>query len=783
MKQPDISNDKTEKVPFLEKLIFHNRIFVLVLFVILTVFFFYQALQVRPSASFEKVIPKRHPYIAHYIENKRDLKGLGNAVRIAVETNKGDILNDQYLDTLQEINDTVFFIPGVDRAGLKSLWTPLTRWLEVTEEGFDGGPVIPDSYDGSPESIEQLRRNIYRSGEIGKLVANDFKSSIVYAPLLEQDPETGKPIDYHKFSSQLETQIREKYQSEKIKIHITGFAKLVGDLIDAANLIAMFFGITIMITMVLLYLYSRCVRSTIIPISCSLIAVVWQLGLMKTLGYGLDPYSMLVPFLIFAVGTSHGVQIVNNMEHETMQGYDKLMSARRTFRNLHIPAMTALVTDAIGFATLLVIHIDVIQELAIGATLGVGVLIITNIVLMPIILSYTGVSLSVVKKLQAEEEEQPHIVWNFISHLTRPKSAMIVVVLTVVAFAGSIYTSQWLKIGDLDAGAPELYPDSRYNRDNAFIVDNYSTSSDIFVVMVKTPKEKNGDYKSLVAMDQLQWELRMLPEVQSVTSLVDMTKLLMSAYAEGNLKWMSLNRNQDTLDATVIKAPPGFSNEIGTLSPILIYLTDHEADTLDKIVGTVEAFADKNNTESCQFLLAAGSAGIEASTNIVIKKSQYKMLLLVFSVVAVLCFLTFRSVSGMFCVLIPLALTSLLCNVVMIMLGIGVKVATLPVIALGVGIGVDYGIYIYSRYKKNLDEGMSILTSYYNTLKTTGKAVCFTGVTLAVGVGIWAFSPIKFQGDMGILLAFMFLTNMFGAIFILPALIGMFDLFKRKRIK
>ncbi|RJP36354.1 MAG: RND family transporter [Desulfobacteraceae bacterium] len=780
MKRHDAHCNSEQNSFLLENLIFQNRAILLIGFALLTAFLFFHASQIVLNTNFDKMIPKNHPHIANYLSHKEDLKGLGNAVSIAVEAVEGDIFNAEYLDTLQKINDTVFFISGVDRAALKSLWTPQTRWLAVTEEGFDGGPVIPDSYKGTPEDIDQLRSNIYRSGEIGRLVANNYKSTIVYVPLLDIDPETGNPLDYQNFSRQLEIQVRERFQSDNIKIHITGFAKLVGDLMDAANQIVLFFFITVMITLMLLYLYSRCLRSTMISMTCSLIAVGWQLGLLKLFGYALDPYSMLVPFLIFAIGTSHGVQIINNMNHETMQGYDRLNSARRTFRNLFNPAVTALVTDIIGFGSLLVINIGVIQELAIGSTIGVAGLILTNTFLMPIILSYTGVSSSAVKWLHSEEEEHTHAVWTALSSLTKPAPALTVIVFISVIFAGSIYTGRGLKIGDLDKGAPELYPDSRYNQDIAFIADNYSSSSDVFVVMVKTPEQKSSDYRTLVAMDRLSRQLRMIPEVQSVTSLVDVTKTLMSAYAEGNLKWMALNRNQQTLDATVIKAPPEFSNKEGTISPMIIYLKDHEADTLQKIVRAIEAFSENNTIETSQFLLSAGNAGIEAATNIVISESRYRMLILIYCVVAILCMLAFRSIQGTICVLLPLALTSSLCSVVMIILGIGVKVATLPVIAIGVGIGVDYGIYIYSKYQKYLKGGMPIRKAYYNTLKTTGKAVCFTGITLSVGVGIWGFSAIKFQGDMGILLAFMFLTNMLGAICIIPALIGLFEWLKTK---
>ena len=106
----------------------------------------------------------------------------------------------------------------------------------------------------------------------------------------------------------------------------------------------------------------------------------------------------------------------------------------------------------------------------------------------------------------------------------------------------------------------------------------------------------------------------------------------------------------------------------------------------------------------------------------------------------------------------------------MTLLEIGLKVSTLPVVALGVGIGVDYGIYIYSRLQSILKEGKSLPDAYRETLTVTGNGVLFTGITLAIGVATWIFSPLKFQADMGILLTFMFLVNMLGAVLLLPAL-------------
>ena len=272
------------------------------------------------------------------------------------------------------------------------------------------------------------------------------------------------------------------------------------------------------------------------------------------------------------------------------------------------------------------------------------------------------------------------------------------------------------------------------------------------------------------AIDQLEWRMNNLEGVQSAVSLVTVAKQVIMGNNEGNLKWQTLSRNQDNLNNAISRAPSGMFNSACSLAPVMIFLDDHKADTLKRATAEVEAFAAEYNTEDMQFLLAAGNAGIEAATNVVIEASQTKMLLTVYAVVILMCLITFRSIRAVLCIIIPLALTSVLANALMAFLGIGVKVATLPVIALGVGIGVDYGIYIYSRLETYLRQGLPLQEAYYETLKTTGKAVTFTGFTLAIGVATWIFSAIKFQADMGILLTFMFLWNMFGALWLLPAL-------------
>jgi uncharacterized protein len=782
----DLAQFPRESGNRLERAVFNHRRLTVLLCLIVTALLGFFATRVSLNASFEKMIPVGHPYVQNYLNNRSELRGLGNTLRVVVESTGGDVFDPRYLDVLKRVSDELFLTPGVDRAWVKSLWMPSVRWTEVTEEGFQGGPVMPDNFDGSPDSIAKLRINGARAGLVGSLVANDFKSSAIVVPLLERLPG-GERLDYWQLSRSLE-EIRARYEQGTaadgkpwgVKIHVIGFAKIAGDLLQGLQQVMTYFAVAATIAALLLFAYTRCWRSTVLVLACSLIAVLWQVGLVQLLGLELDPYSMLVPFLVFAIGVSHGAQKMNGIMQDIGRGTHRQVAARYTFRRLFLAGLTALLADAVGFAVLVLIPIPVIRELALTASIGVAVLVVTNLLLLPVLLSFVGVSPKAAARTlrleQAQERGAGRGLWRFLNHFAERRrwAAAAVAVAAVLAVAGFV-VSFGLQVGDLDPGAPELRADSRYNVDNAFITSNYSLTSDVFAAIIKTPKEGCLKYETLIHVDRLAWELQQLPQVRATVGLQDVVRQITAGSFEGNPKWLTISRNQDVLNygaqQATVNNPELFNTECSVM-PLIAYLADHKAATLSAALGVIERFNAENPTDATKLevLPAAGAAGIEAATNIVVEHASNTMLLYVYTAVIALCFVTFRSWRAVLVAVIPLAITSILCEALMVLLGIGVKVATLPVIALGVGIGVDYALYLLSVQLAGQRRGRTLVRAYGDAVMFTGRVVALVGVTLAAGVVTWAFSPIKFQADMGILLTFMFLWNMVGALVLIPAL-------------
>ena len=730
------------------------------------------ALRTHLDAGFNKLIPLRHEYMAAFLQHSTAFSG-ANRVLINVRwKGQGDIYNKEFLDTLRSATDEVFFTPGVNRAQVYSLFTPNVRYIEITEFGFVGEVIIPSRFTPNEEGLAQVRSNVSKSGQIGRLVSTDLKSAMVRADLLEIDPQTGKHLDYSDVAKKLEL-IRTKFNSQDIEINIVGFAKVLGDVMDGLTIVIGFFGLAFIITAVLLWLYSRSINLTVLALLVALLPVIWLLGLLAIGGFGIDPMSILVPFLVFSIGVSHAVQMTNAWKQEVRAGLTSEKAAESAFRKLAVPGTVALLTNALGFLVIMLIDIPIVHELGMTACLGVLLMIITNKVMLPVILSRLRLEPKALGR--TDGVTGLHSRWWAISVLAKPGPALVTLAVSLALLVGGTITSRHLLTGDIGAGAPELRADSRYNRDNDRIISSYAIGMDVLSVYAETTNVPEAclNWPVMNAVERFDLAMRGVDGVRSVTTVAGLAKLAASGNNEGNPHWAALQRTEAALRTGAKAANPELGLNTGSCDVIhlQLFLKDHEGATLKHVVGEVQKFIDADETPNLKFRLAGGNAGVAVATNDAVEHAEVQMLASIFGAITLLCWLTFRSWRAVLCIIVPLTLVSILCNALMALLGIGLKVATLPVIAMGVGVGVDYGIYLYESLQHEMEHnGKSLREAFYEALRQRGTAAVFTGVTMSLGVGTWAFSALKFQADMGILLAFMFLVNMLGAVFLLPAM-------------
>jgi len=828
-------------------IIFHRRARTLIVIFLATLFLGWHATGLRLDAGFEKQLPLGHPYIQVFQQYQKEFGG-ANLVLMAIKQNegKGDIYNAEFMSVLRKATDALYFLPGMDRSRVSSMVTPDVRYLEVVEDGFQGGNVVPADFTPTPEMLSKVRENVEKAGIIGRLIANDQTGAMIFGELLERDPVTDAKLDYFVTADRME-EIRQRFISPKrweyklkavidvatlkageivhlgyhdprgmlfsfkdvevfykddtgkllsrvfkgsdfeieeatnpeynanIDVHIIGFAKIVGDVADKSAEVVGFFALTIFLIWAVLWMYTGSPLVALIPLSCGILAVVWELGLLHLFGFGLDPFAILVPFLVMAISVSHGIQIASfwllEIADNGRSSYDASMAM---YKRLVIPGITALITNVIGFATLLLIPIGIVQEMAINACLGLVAVVVCKKILLPCLLTYVPIkNPEKFRKHQHARDRMLAPIWKFASYLVLKPYAAAMLGISALVWGGAEYIKQDLAIGELHPGTPELRPDSRYNLDTDVIVNNFAIGVDVLKIIAENKADGCIDHSVISTIDKLAWRMENTPGVQSTLSMPKMQKMVFNSYNETNPKWRALPRESGALVVTVQPFPSstGLLNEDCSAMPLFVFTADHKATTIDTVIAAFDKFVAEQPADApVKFKLATGNVGVMAATNDVVEETEPHVLLWLYLAIAVSVYVSFRSIASVICILVPLAAVSVFTYAIMVFLQIGVKVSNIATVAFAAGIGVDYGIYIYSVLEENIKEkGMAMREAFANTLHQTGKAVVFTGLALAASVATWMMSGLQFQVDMGILLTIMFLANAMAAIFMLPA--------------
>lgn len=770
----------------LEDFFFRYRLVTLAVLLALTAVMGLLASRLHMSAGFDKQLPVGHEYTDTFFKYRTQLFG-SNRVMVVVRARDGNIWTPESLKKLHEVTEAVLYLPGVDRRSVQSLWTPNTRVYELTEEGFQaedviGGTVTPDALNAT--QITQIRDRAARGGYTGSLVANDGSAAMIIADLLEEDPGTHEQLDYLALAGKLEQDIRVKYETPTHEIEIVGFAKQIGDIADGAKGVAVFFALATLLTALAVYWYCRSLMLTALPIFCSMVSVVWQFGTLTLLGYGLDPLAILVPFLVFAIGVSHGVQQINAISKAVAGGADSIGAARESFSSLFIPGTLALVTAFVGFITLVLIPIPMIRELGITASIGVGYKIVTNLIMLPLAASYFRFSREYALHLEAIQARRGEIIQRlgFIADINH---ARLVLAVAAILLGVAVWQSHGRHIGALQPGAPELRPDARYNQDIENIVKRFDLGMDVLTVVFETPNDSCNNYDVLNYIEQFTLHMSQVPGVLSVQSLSALAKFANAGLNEGNPKMIALPRDSKALQVAVGYLPEagGLFNRACTMMAANVYLADHKATSIEPAIEAVKSFRDRYDGKplGIEVRLASGNVGVLAATNEEVEARELPMMLYVYGAIVVLVLFAYRDWRAMLACCVPLTLATFLGYWFMKELDIGLTVATLPVMVLATGIGVDYAFYIYNRLLIHLSHGETMKVALEGALREVGVATIFTAITLSVGVATWAFSDLKFQADMGILLTFMFMVNMLMAITVLPAFAVKLDsLFPRR---
>ncbi|MBI2382547.1 MAG: MMPL family transporter [Gammaproteobacteria bacterium] len=519
---------------------------------------------------------------------------------------------------------------GKDQRGAMVVAEVLER-DPATFRRTDYARVAEDLEDKLRRRFSSPTRYVYRLKEArppfaaGEVVGEEFRARGVASRWLRTfAAERAMPdgsvarVELRAGELALEVQPNPQYNPD-VDVHIIGFAKVVGDVADATAEVVGFFLLTVLATMLALWWYLGDLRLALLPLACSAVAVVWEFGLLRAFGYGLDPFAILVPFLVLAVSTSHGVQYVSTWADEVLHGRDGFDASRETFRRLFIPGTVALVTNVAGFLTLQLVPIEIIREMSTHACLGMFAVIVTNKAMMPVWLSHLGVA--DVAAFRARRRRRMHAgdrLWRTVSVVTEAPVAAGLVVLSLAVLALSWSYQGRRIVGDAQAGVPELRPDSVYNRDVRAIVDGFAIGTDLLKIVAETEPSGCAQFGVLDQIDRFAWHVENVAGVQSVKAFTTVAEQFHSGLWELSPKLRVLPRNQNVLAMVnhAIHTNTGLLNPDCSAMPVLIFTADHRAATVARIVRAVKDFNAANAREFYEDHPQAAAAACDERTQL-----------------------------------------------------------------------------------------------------------------------------------------------------------------------
>jgi len=744
----------------------------------LTLFFGYFALQTELTTSFGDLLPQNHPFVQIAHKYDRYFGGV-NSVTIMVEARKGTIYQPEILAKIVRMTHNMDLVYGIQHGSVRSLanasyFRPLAGGIILNT------PVLPGGRTPTTASeIEQVRSNVHKNPGVifGRFVSLDDKAALIEGSFLETR------LDYRRIFNEIYKIVVNPERGDTVRIYVGGQPILYGWVYYYTPQIFWIFVITVMALWVLLYLYFHDWRGALRPTISGVICAIWGLGFIRMVGLNLDPLVLVIPFLITARAVSHSVQMHDRYYEEYYRLRDKEKAILSAFSELFVPSFSGIVADAFGVLVILLVPVLFLQKLAIGASFWIAAIIVSELLLNPIVYYYLEPP-----RIEVVERRERGLFKRLLRGLAGPmlsgRGRAVTMAATVAVVALCAYFWTGLKIGDPESQSPILWPNSPYNRAMASIQDKFGATEQLVVVAEFKNREALNDPKLYHVMDAYQRYIERDTSVGRTFSVADLLSNGGSALREFQPKWNVLPstrlRTGQLVGGLFAGASPLSTAYIITprreATQMTVYCKDREGENVQRVVKRTEQFfaEPQNKVNNVHFALAAGIIGQLAAANDEILSNDFLLNVLAFTTIYVIILLTYRSFMAGLYLLFPLALANAAINAYMGANDIGINVNTLPVVTVGVGFGIDYAIYVVSRIIEERALGRNLHDATFASLTTSGKAVAFTALTLVASVLFWYWSDIRFDAEMGLLLAVWMFVSMLGAMTILPAMIVTF---------
>lgn len=750
---------------------------ILVAIGVVTIVLGYFALHIDVRTIFTDLQPSNHPYIKTNEEFKNTFGG-ANVVTIMVETKKADIFNTETLGTIKQITDDLLQVDAVNQFQIVSLASKKLKNVRASNLGIESLPIMWPELPKNEEQINKLKKDVISNPMVyGSYVSGDLKSAIITVDFID------RLIDYGKVYPQVKKVI-EKAKGPDVEIKLVGQPILAGMILDylpeTIKIVCLIIGAIAFI----LLLAKGTIRGMCLPLLSAIVSCTWVFGIMKIIKINLDPLAVVICFIICARAISHAVQITAAFNAEREHGgFVPLDAARIAIAKLFRPGMLGLAVDFGAMVVVAMTPIPLLKKAAIIGGIWIFLMIICTVVMVPVILSWcTAHHEKRIIPISVNPMMKALLRWFSGLATNRPVAIGIMVVMLITLIISAFYAKN-INIGDSNPGSPILWPDSRYNRDDAAINSRFPGSDRMFVVLSGKQENAMKEPEVLENITRFQQYIEAQPEIGASVSLADIIRPVNMTVHEGNPRFYRLgensNVNAELLFLALTGSDPGdidrFTDETFKNGSVQLFFRDHKGDTIRRAIQAIRDYAAANPMQSASFRLAGGMIGVLAAINEEIFSGQIQSIALSLLLLFLFCAFAYRSTQAGLFFLPMVLLSNSITFCFMNWFDIGLNINTLPVAALGIGLGGDYAFYITDRIREGYDETGDLKESIHFGLMTAGRGVMITAATLVASVSFWYFfSSLRFQAEMGILIAVWMSISALSALVLIPSMIYVF---------
>jgi len=749
---------------------------VMVFVLLITGLFAYWSFQLQLVTSFGDLLPQTHEFVKVHNKYSGTFGGANNIV-VMYTVDEGTIFTKEHLTNIFKMTEGMDTVYGVNHNQIESIGHRTVRHLKVAAGGtLRAEPVMLRAPQGQDE-VDGIRRIVHNAENVyGLIVSLDDKAALIRANFIE-----GR-LDYKRIFEEVDSKVIDPFKGDNIEIYAAGEPRLYGWVYKYAGDVFFILVVTYCIEWVLRWMYFHDWRGALRPTLTGIIAAFWGLGFIHLIGLALDPLMLVMPFLITARAVSHAIQMHDRYYEEFEKcGWHKRRAIVASFAELFVPTFSGITTDAFGVLVIILVPVVMLQKLAITASWWILAITISEMLLNPIVYYYLKPP---EPELVVLRERGAFRRWieRFTHVLLSPAGKTVTLAAWALMTVIGIFFMRGLTIGDPTSASPLLFEDSPYNVSHTQIQERFGGVEPLIVVSEGFDKDAMKDPQVLRTMEKFQRAIERDPDIGYSFSLADIIRAVNRVFHELEPKWAVIPDSWTDIGGLFFiffsGSPPTetakYVDPSYTTAHVTFFAKNHQGDNIRRIIARCRAFIAENPMEKAAFKLAGGLIGVLAAANEELVRNDLLMNFLGFFTIWVILLFTYRSfVCGLY-ILGPLIASNIMVNGYMAVNNIGVNIHTLPLVTVGVGFGVDYGLYIISRIIEEIQVRGDLEASVREALVTSGKAVTFTAVTMIVSTAFWITSSIRFNAEMGLLLAIWMGVSYVGSQTLLPVLVTVF---------